>query len=53
MKKYPDNKDIQENAKKLLDILQTTNKRDREEDNIEPKTSQKVRKLDNGNLHNR
>ena len=50
LKKYPDNKDIQENAKKLLDILQTTNKRDREEDNtIEPKISQKVRKLDNGN----
>ena len=48
-KKYPDNQNIQLHAKKLLDILQTTNKRDREEDGKEPKTSQKVRKLDNGN----
>ena len=50
MKKYSDNQDIQSLAKNLLDILQTTNKRDREEDSKEPNNnSQKVRKLDNAN----
>ena len=48
-KRYPDNQDIRSDAKRLLDILQTTNKRDREEDSTESNNLQKVRKLDNGN----
>ena len=50
IKKFPNTHVIQTRAKKLLDILQTTNKRNREENSTEPNNnSQKVRKLDNGN----
>ena len=49
IKKYPNTHTIQTRARKLLDILQTTNKRNREEDSKEPNNSQKIRKLDNGN----